>query len=144
MTGNYGFVQAPTPYFWGGTWMGVAKASTNKDLAWQFVKYVTTSTEFLTAYSKNDFVNNTDIQATVSASADGNNAFLGGQNIYKPYTALVKNVNGDLITEYDDTINNAFNADVDLFVNGKIASKDALMTKFKADVKSAYPDLNVG
>lgn len=143
-TGNYGFVQAPTPYSWGGSWLGIAKASTNKDLAWQFVKCITTNVDFLTAYSKNDFVNNTDIQATVSASADGNNAFLAGQNVYKPYTALVKNVNGDLITEYDDTINNAFNADVDLFINGKIASKDALMTKFKADVKSAYPDINVG
>ena len=143
--GDYAFVEAPTPYYWGGTWLGVSSKSTQKDNAWQFVKYITTNTDFMTAQAKDkgDFMNNTDTQVALSNSADGNNKFLAGQNVYKAYSKLVKGVNGKLVTEYDDTINTAWNKEVDLFINGKTASKDAMIKAFKADVKNAYPDLQV-
>lgn len=144
-TGNYGFVKAPTPYYWGGTWLGISKNSTEKDNSWQFVKYLTTNTDFMTAQAKDkgDFMNNTDTQTALSTTDAGNNEYLKGQNVYKVYTELVKGVNGKLFTEYDDTINTAWNKEVDLLILGKTASKDAFLKKFKADVVNAYPDLKV-
>ena len=145
LEGDYAFVQAPTPYYWGGTWLGVASKSKEKENAWQFVKYITSDTDFMTAQAKDkgDFMNNTDVQAALSSSDDGNNKYLKGQNVYKAYTELVKGVNGKLFTEYDDTINNAWNKEVDLLILGKTASKDAMLKAFKAAVKSAYPDMQV-
>lgn len=145
LEGDYAFIQAPTPYYWGGTWLGVSSKSKQKDNAWQFVKYITSNTDFMTAQAKDkgDFMNNTDTQTALSGSADGNNKFLNGQNVYKAYTELVKGVNGKLFTEYDDSINNAWNKEVDLLITGKTASKDAMIKAFKAAVKNAYPDLKV-
>ncbi|MGH4139355.1 ABC transporter substrate-binding protein [Clostridium sp.] len=143
--GNYGFVQAPTPYYWGGTWLGISKNSKEKDNAWQFVNYITTNTDFMTAQAtdKGDFMNNSDTQATLSTTDAGNNKYLNGQNVYKSYAELVKGVNGKLVTEYDDTINNAWNKEIDLLILGKTASKDDMLKKFKADVVNAYPDIKV-
>jgi multiple sugar transport system substrate-binding protein len=143
--GNYAFVQAPTPYYWGGTWLGVASKSKEKENAWEFVKYITSNEEFMTAQAiaEGDFMNNVDTQAALSGSADGDNKFLNGQNVYKSYSELVKGVNGKLFTEYDDSINNVWNQQVELLITGKIASKDAMIKAFKAEVKSAYPDLQV-
>jgi len=143
--GNYAFVQAPTPYYWGGTWLGIASKSKAKENAWEFVKYITSNQDFMTsqAIAKGDFMNNVDTQAALSASADGNNKFLKGQNVYKSYSELVKGVNGKLFTEYDDSINNVWNQQVELLITGKTASKDAMIKAFKAEVKSAYPDLQV-
>ncbi|MGH4118930.1 extracellular solute-binding protein [Clostridium sp.] len=113
--GNYAFVQAPTSYYWGGTWLGVASKSKQKDNAWEFVKYITSNADFMTAQAKDkdDFMNNIDVQAALSGSADGDNKFLKGQNVYKAYSELVKGINGKLFTEYDDSINNVWNQQVD-------------------------------
>lgn len=143
--GNYAFVQAPTPYYWGGTWLGVASKSKEKENAWEFVKYITSNKDFMTAQAKDkgDFMNNVDVQADLSGSADGDNKYLKGQNVYKAYSELVKGVNGKLFTQYDDSINNVWNQQVELLITGKIASKDAMIKAFKAEVKSAFPDLQV-
>jgi ABC-type glycerol-3-phosphate transport system substrate-binding protein len=143
--GNYAFVQAPTPYYWGGTWLGVASKSKEKENAWEFVKYITSNEEFMTAQAKDqgDFMNNVDTQAALSGSVDGDNKYLNGQNVYKSYSELVKGVNGKLFTEYDDSINNVWNQQVELLITGKTASKDDMIKAFKAEVKSAYPDLQV-
>jgi multiple sugar transport system substrate-binding protein len=144
-TGNYAFVKAPTPYYWGGTWLGVSSKSTQKDNAWQFVKYLTTNAEFMEAQAKDkgDFMNNVDVQAKLSTTDAGNNVYLKNQNVYKEYTELVKGIDGKLFTEYDDTINTSWNKQIDLLILGKTASKDEFLKKFKADVVSAYPDLKV-
>jgi len=145
LEGDYAFIKAPTPYYWGGTWLGIASKSTQKENAWQFVKYITSDADFMSAQAKDkgDFMNNTDVQAALSTSADGNNKYLKGQNVYKTYTELVKGVNGKLFTQYDDTINNIWNKQVDLLITGKIASKDAMIKAFKTAVVSAYPDIKV-
>ncbi|MBU3157487.1 ABC transporter substrate-binding protein [Clostridium estertheticum] len=144
-TGNYAFVKAPTPYYWGGTWLGVSSKSTQKDNAWQFVKYITTNTDFMEAQAKDkgDFMNNVDVQAKLSSTDAGNNAYLKGENVYKVYTELVKGIDGKLFTQYDDTINNAWNKQIDLLIIGKTASKEDFLKKFKADVVNAYPDIKV-
>jgi ABC-type glycerol-3-phosphate transport system substrate-binding protein len=143
--GNYAFIEAPTPYYWGGTWLGITKQSEEKENAWQFIKYMTSNEEFMTAHAKDqgDFMNNTDTQAALSGSEDGNNKFLNGQNVYKIYSELVKGVNGKLFTEYDNSINTAWNEQLDLLITGKTDSKDAMIKAFKAEVKSAYPDIQV-
>ena len=58
--GRWGVASGPFPYFWGGTWFGVYSKSEKKDLAWAFVKYITTDKDFQKEWAKNtgDFMSN--------------------------------------------------------------------------------------
>lgn len=142
--GDWGFVKAPSPYYWGGTWIGMYKNSNNKDLSWLFIKFLTTDEDFLSQYAKDsgDFVNNTDIQNEISNSTQGENEFLNGQNVYKSYTDLVGNINAEICTQYDEIINNAWSNVLELFMNGKI-TKEEIIPNFKQAVKDEYPSIEV-
>ena len=142
--GDWAFVEAPSPYFWGGTWLGMYKDGKNKDLSWLFVKFLTADKEFLKQYAKDsgDYVNNTYVQEEISDSNDGNNKFLNGQNVYKSYTDLVGSINGNVVTEYDEKINTRWMQSVELYMDGKIA-KDEIINNFKEGVQEDYPSINV-
>lgn len=142
--GDWAFIKAPTPYYWGGSWIGMYKDSKKKDLSWLFIKFLTTNEEFLTKYAidSGDYVNNVDVQDKISNSADGNNKFLGGQNAYKSYTELVGSVKGDTLTQYDETINTLWSNNVEQYITGKM-SKEAAIAKFKEDVHKEFPKIEV-
>ena len=142
--GDWAFVQAPTAYYWGGTWLGMYKDSDEKDLSWLFIKFITSNTEFMSqyAYDTGDFVNNLEVQELVSSSEEGNNAFVGGQNLYKAYSDLVGSVDGSTITQYDEVCNSKWNDTVDLYITGKI-SKEEVIPHFKELVKKEFKNLIV-
>ena len=143
-SGDWAFVEAPSPYYWGGTWIGIYKNSKNKDLSWLFIKFLTTDTDFLHQYAKDsgDYVNNTDIQNEISNSSEGENEFLNGQNVYKSYTNMVGNINADIFTEYDEIINSKWADTLDSYMSGEI-QKDQIIPNFKQAVKTAYPSIEV-
>ena len=142
--GDWAFVEAPNPYYWGGTWIGMYKNGKNKDLSWLFIKFLTTNTDFLYQYAKDsgDFVNNTDIQEKISNSSDGENEFVNGQNVYKIYSKLVSNINTNILTEYDEVLNTKWRDIVDSYMSGKI-SKNEIIPNFKQAVKDEYPSINI-
>lgn len=142
--GDWGLAQAPVPYFNGGTWASIYGGSQNKELAWLFVKYITTDPDFLTYHCKtySDYVNNLDVDEQFANSDDGNSAFCGGQNIFKTYNELLPKISGGkLVTKYDTSLNSAFQTDLDLYVNNK-CSKDEFIQKFRQDVQAAFPDVD--
>ena len=143
-SGDWAFVEAPTPYYWGGTWVGMYKNSRNKDLSWLFIKFLTTDTDFLYQYAKDsgDYVNNTDVQNEISNSSEGENEFLNKQNVYKAYTNLVGDINADIFTEYDEIINSKWEDTLDSYMNGEIP-KDQIIPNFKQAVKAEYPSIEV-
>lgn len=142
--GDWAFVKAPSSYYWGGTWIGMYKDGKKKDISWEFIKFVATNKDFLQQYAKDsgDFVNNKAVQDTISNSEEGNNSFLNGQNVYKSYSSLVDSINGDIITEYDETLNNLWSDSVDLYMSGNISREDVI-ENFKEKVKATYPKLEV-
>lgn len=143
-SGDWAFVEAPTPYYWGGTWVGMYKNSRNKDLSWLFIKFLTTDTDFLYQYAKDsgDYVNNTDVQNEISNSSEGENEFLNKQNVYKAYTNLVGDINADIFTEYDEIISSKWEDTLDSYMNGEIP-KDQIIPNFKQAVKAEYPSIEV-
>ncbi|MGV8979752.1 ABC transporter substrate-binding protein [Clostridium sp.] len=142
-SGDWALAKAPADYYWGGTWVGMYNKSKQKDNAWQFIKFITTNKEFLLKHAKDtgDFTTNLEVDKQVATTDDGKNAFCGGQNIFKTYLDMLPGVNGKLVTAYDETINNKFNANLDLYINGK-TSKEGFLKQFRADVKTAYPDID--
>lgn len=142
-SGDWGLANAPANYYAGGTWIGMYSKSKNKALAWQLIKFMTTQ-KFQTweAKTHSNFVSNLDSIKEVASSSDGSSAFAGGQNLFKTYDSMLPTINGKLITKYDETINSKFQDDLDLYVTGK-KTKDEFLKQFKADVKTAFPDLTI-
>jgi len=140
--GKWGLCQGPVPYVKGGTWLGVASNSQNKDLAWAFVEYVTCNTEALQAYAAQygEYVANK--AADEALAKEAGEEVLNGQNLYAFYNEQMAKIPGDSMTAYDQQINSAYLTAVKAYAYDGMTLEDALK-QFKGDVLNAYPDLIV-
>ena len=144
--GDVGLAHGPASYMWGGTWLGISKTSEKKDLAWEFVKFMTTDKEFLKewALESGDFVSD---RAVVEEIKDGySRESLGGQNHYEYFyqEALALSESGwaQRVTQYDEDIQNAFLTALGEYVNGNL-TKDEAIQSFKDEVASKFPEITV-
>lgn len=140
-SGDWRMAQGPATYFRGGTWIGMLDNSDMKEAASELITFVGTSDEFLTdwAQDKGDVVSN---QTVVEEIKDEySDEFLGGQNHYAAFAAMVDDINTDIITEYDQQINSLF-LDFALtpYSKGEVELEEA-MESFKQQVQNSYPDL---
>jgi ABC-type glycerol-3-phosphate transport system substrate-binding protein len=146
VSGDWAAAHGPASYMWGGTWVGIAKASENKNLAWQFVKYITTDKEFLKqwALDSGDFVS--DMAVVEEIVGDYSREFLGGQNHYAYFYEEAKRLGesgwAERVTGYDEDIQNSFLEALQEYVVGN-KSKDEAIEYFKELVITQYPDITV-
>lgn len=134
--------QSPTGWYWGGSYIGVSTKCNTPELAKEFIEYFCKDADSMKAYAEKtgDFVNNKSVMSSITAS----NKLLNGQN---HYDVLVK-VMGTLdlegkLTQYDSTIKGLFNDSVNAYLDGNVATKEEAINKFKADVKTALPNIDV-
>lgn len=144
--GDWAAAHGPASYMWGGTWLGIAKASENKALAWEFVKFITTNREFMKqwALDSGDFVS--DIAVIEEIVGDYSREFLGGQNHYAYFYEEAKRLSqagwAERVTPYDEDIQNEFLIALKEYVNGTLSKEEALQS-FKDAVQSSYPEIAV-
>ncbi len=91
------------------------------------------------ATDNQDFPNN--LQAIAEGSAEDSKIM--GTNVFKFYEPFVKDINGKILTKYDDTIENAFIDVMRSYLAGKIGSKDDMLKTFKDKVKTNLKDITV-
>jgi len=141
-SGDWGVVQGPASYFWGGTWLGVYKNSKVKELAFEFVKMMTLNADFLKYWAKEtgDFLGNTKIVAEIKGTFS--EPYLGGQNHYEYFASQLSGIQGGLMTKYDQQINNFIANATTSYIEGT-KTLDEAVAQIKADVKTAYPELIV-
>lgn len=142
VSGDWGLTSGPSPYFWGGTWLGMYSKSKNKDLAWEFIKMATVDEEYLErlAKEKSEFVSNTKVVDKIKD--DYTEEFLDGQNHYAWFAKEVGKIDVSKVTKYDHQINLMMRPILDEYVEGKVTLDEA-MEKLKQSVKSSYPELTV-
>jgi maltose-binding protein MalE len=142
-TGKWGICKGPFPYSWGGTWFGVYSKSQNTTLAWEFVKWWTSDKEHLKEWNKQtgDIPNSLSLLAECADSNEVDKIM--GINLFKFYQSMVADVNGSLLTKYDDTIENAFKDVMKTYLAGNIKSKDEVLSQFKAKVKANLKEITV-
>lgn len=140
--GEWAIAKSPIAYSWGGTWLGVYSKSKNKELAWQFVKFLTSNKDQMKAWGSahGDFMNNTELINELATSGENNKTF--NQNPYAVFKPSLDSINGKILTEYDDRVTAAFDDNMATYLSGKM-SKDDMYKKFKEKVKSDFPDLKV-
>lgn len=141
-TGDWGMIQGPIPYFWGGTWLTYFTKSQNKAEAIKLITYLTTSEKFLTAWAKDtgDLVSNLKV---VNAIKDTyKEPFLGNQNHYAAFATMTGNINAKVLSGYDQEIESIYQEQLNAYVNGEKDKKTAI-ADMKEAVSSQFPDLKV-
>jgi multiple sugar transport system substrate-binding protein len=166
-SGDWGVINGPLPYQWGGTWMGVLKDCKDKKTAMDFIKFATLdekqlfnwatgvyTNEYLKAIdpeigdsqaqAPGDFVGSKNVVEKVIPLFDNSDLskFLGGQNSYAGFAAAAPSVNAKLMQGSDDAIQRALNDPENAYLNGEI-TLDEMWATWKAAVKNEFPDLNV-
>ena len=140
--GDWGIASMPTSYFDGGTYMGIYQKSKQKELAWQFIKFVNLNKDYLKQYAldKSDFPCMNSVANEIAA--DYSNPWCAGQNTFAFFQQEATKINAKLVTRYDDPIREALMRAVDLYVQGSM-TKDAAINSFKADVANIYQNITV-
>jgi multiple sugar transport system substrate-binding protein len=163
--GDWGVVEGPLPYQWGGTWLGIMKETKKMELAKEFVRFCTLDEENLTnwatgvytnAYLKaidpnvpegqsqaaGDFVGSQVVVEKITAGFDNSemSAFLGGQNSYGGFAAAAPSVNARLMQGSDDAIQRALNDPLNSYLEGTL-TLDEMWLAWKDAVRNEFPDL---
>ncbi|MCL2078147.1 MAG: extracellular solute-binding protein [Oscillospiraceae bacterium] len=164
--GDWGLVDGPFEYAWGGSFLGIMDRATNVELAKEFVKFCTLDEEnlknwalgtYTNEYLKTidgsiadsisqgagDLVNSKRLVAELTPSFDdaGTSAFLGGQNSYAKFGMIAAHTHIDLIQRTDGTIQALYINSVGNYVNGDQTQEEAL-ADFERNVQEALPDLD--
>jgi len=163
--GDWGVVEGPLPYQWGGTWLGVMKETKKMDIAKEFIRFCTLDEENLTNWATGvytneylkaidptvpegqsqaagDFVGSQVVVEKITAGFDTSemSAFLGGQNSYGGFAAAAPSVNARLMQGSDDAIQRALNDPLNSYLEGTI-TLDELWSTWKDAVRNEFPDL---
>jgi ABC-type glycerol-3-phosphate transport system substrate-binding protein len=129
--GDWAMIPGPSPYYWGGTWIGAWKNTQNPDAAKEFIRYLATDNGFLEMWAKDsgDFVSNTEVVNKIKDSFS--EPYLAGQNHYAAFAEMAKNVNGKLEQKTDPAINDSlFKEAVNVYINGE-KTKERALADFK-------------
>jgi len=166
-TGDWGVINGPMAYQWGGTWLGVMKETKNMDLAKEFVRFCTLDEENLTNWATGvytneylkaidpntpegqsqaagDFVGSQVVVEKITAGFDNSDLskFLGGQNSYGGFAAAAPSVNARLMQGSDDAIQRALNDPLNSYLEGTI-TLDEMWSLWKDAVRNEFPDLTI-
>ncbi len=141
-SGDWGLAVPPASYSWGGTWIGVNSMSKKKTLAYQFVKFIGSDPGFLEKWARKtgDFVANTKVVDAIKG--DFSEPFLGGQNHYEYFEGEAKKIDLSHVGPWDFQIENAFQDQVGLYVDGEKTMEDAI-ADFKLAVLEILPEIDV-
>ena len=117
----------------------------SKDEAKEFVKFFSTDATYLTNWAKQngDFMNSKSCMQAIADDAEYQNEFLGGQNPYNIYMSAASNINGEIITQYDSTINGQFKAWATNYAEGIKPLKSDCIAEFKNSIKGIYTSITV-
>ena len=122
--------------------MGIYKKSTQKELAWEYLKFITLDPD----YSRQYAIDKSDFPALVSVEDElvesYSDTWCGGQNTFAFFKEEAGKINASLVTKDDDTINNLLLQHAELYAQGEVTKEEAL-EQFKKDVANAYQSITV-
>lgn len=141
--GDWGAVNGPQPYYWGGTWLAVGQKCENLPLAKSIIEYFTLNAASMKDYclKSKDYVNN---KAAVQAIIDDGFSFdfLGGQDHYKLFQEVTSLIDTSAMSAYDQNINIALDTEVNAYIRGE-KDLDTALADFKTAVADLFPEISV-
>lgn len=138
--GKYGLAQTPSGYYEGGTYRSIYEGSENKELAYEFVKFI--ASEEWQQYNLEE-TGNMPALATVYEKNQGafTSEIFGDQKILEAYYELVKSIPPHKATGDNQAISQLWYEAAAEAIDSDESYKDALKD-FKASVKNGYPEID--
>lgn len=143
--GDWGLVEGPAKYFWGGTWMLAAKGGDNDALVQKTMNAFINDYDICYKLVENEgqFANNQKANADYAKTGKGN-AFLGGQNDTAVYLELAKGIKFQNITMYDQYCNEGLQKKfAEYLKNPTSVSKEKALANFRDYIKTECPEVKV-
>lgn len=139
--GKYGLAQTPSGYYEGGTYRTVFNGSENKEIAYEFIKFITS--EEWQQYNLEETGNMPALQSLYEENADEfTHAFFGDQKVLETYYDLLMDIPANRATENNNDISTLwYDAAAEAIDNGQ--SYEEAMESFKATVQNSYPEIVV-
>ena len=135
-SGDWGLVEAPAPFYWGGTWMMASTFCDMKASCAQIMRDIAINTDNLQAMADGgEFVNNVSIMTAIAEDASFSLEWLGGQNPAAVLLAAASTIDNSCVGENDQAINDAFTACVNSYLAGDIATVADCEAQFIASVE---------
>jgi len=147
--GDWGLVEGPAKYFWGGTWLLAPEGGDDDALVAKTMNAFINDEDVCTNLVKKEgqFSNNQKVNKAVSDEYDKagtGNQFLGGQNDTKVYLELAKGIKFQNQTIYDQYCNEGLqNKFAEYLKSPSTVSKDKAIANFKEYIKTKCPDVKV-
>ena len=147
--GDWGLVEGPAKYFWGGTWLLAPEGSDDDALVAKTMNAFINDEDVCTNLVKKEgqFSNNQKVNKAVSDEYDKagtGNKFLGGQNDTKVYLELAKGIKFQNQTIYDQYCNEGLqNKFAEYLKSPSTVSQDKAIANFKEYIKTKCPDVKV-
>ncbi|SCY36064.1 ABC transporter substrate-binding protein [Butyrivibrio sp. INlla14] len=141
-SGKWGVCSGPAYGFGGGTFIGISAMSEHKDLAWDFLKWVTldeNTAEWWIEKSEGDTVS---LVSVLEKHKDDENAVYGGQHLYSFWQAQAAGIDYSKVTRYDKIINDAWGAACTAVKTGE-ADKETAINDFYDVIESTYPEIQI-
>ncbi len=141
-SGKWGVCSGPASGFGGGTFIGISSQSEHKDLAWDFLKWVTLDEETAEWWIEKSEGDTVSLVSVLEKHKDDENSVYGNQHMYSFWQAQAENIDYSKVTRYDKVINDAWGAAITAIKTGE-KSKDDAIAEFYDVVESTYPDITV-
>jgi multiple sugar transport system substrate-binding protein len=139
--GKYGVAKTPKGFYMGGTYRAIYEKSPNKELAYEFVKYIASP-----EWQDYNLDKTGNMPGNMTVYEDNletfKGTFFGEQNILKPYYELVKNIPALRADKYGEEVLSKWRKIAGEGVENDY-SYDEVVQKFKKEVKNAFPELQV-
>lgn len=140
--GQWGICSGPSYGFGGGTWLGISTLSQNKELAWEFIKWVVADIDTINWWIE---TSEGDIPAYIpalEAHKDDENEVYGGQKLFQFWLEQAEGIDYSKVTQYDTAIGNAWGAAISTLKTEEGTLDEALAT-FYDTVQSTYPEITI-
>ncbi len=141
--GNWGMASGPNSYYWGGTYLNIAKDSDQTDAAYDFVSSMLFDTERMEARAENgDVYSRKSVMEAVQVGFEGNDV-LGGMNHYAAFLAEADKISFDKVTKYDRQLDTLFGKWVTAYKKGESGADtlDAAFNSFYSELELTYNDI---
>ncbi|ALS27087.1 ABC transporter substrate-binding protein [Paenibacillus sp. 32O-W] len=139
--GKYGVAKTPLGFYVGGTYRAIYEKSENKELAYEFIKYIA-SPEWQ-EYNLNKTGNMPGNAEVYEKNLDTfKSPMFGDQNILKPYYEMVKAMPGLKADKYGEDILSKWRKVAGEGITNNTPYED-VVAAFKKEVKNAFPELQI-
>ncbi|OUN24985.1 ABC transporter substrate-binding protein [Blautia sp. An81] len=142
LSGKWGVCAGPAYGFSGGTFLGINSLSEKKDLAWDFIQFVTTNEDTLDWWIETSQGDVVSWIPTIEKHKEDANEIYGGQKLYEFFLEQAEGIDYSKVTKYDKAIGDAWSAAITSIKTGEM-DKETAINNFYDTVESTYPEIEV-